>query len=80
MSESGYGARATNSRWMNKISAIEKSALVFWERKKLKEWKKRGILKPDGSLKVGPEFCRKRRGKALAFTATQLRSLFDVLK
>ena len=34
-----------------------------WEARKLIEWMKRGMLKPDGTLRVGKEFIRRRRGR-----------------
>ena len=34
-----------------------------WEARKLIEWIKRGMLKPDGTLRVGKEFIRRRRGR-----------------
>lgn len=34
-----------------------------WEHRKFGDWIKRGMLKPDGTLRVGKEFIRRRRGR-----------------
>lgn len=33
-----------------------------WERRKLVEWKHRGMLRADGTLRYGPQF-KRRRGR-----------------
>lgn len=41
--------------------------LTLWENKKLREWRKMGKLKSDGTLKVGKQFAKKKRGRPRKF-------------
>ncbi len=45
----------------NGLTPKEKEAVTDeWERLKLWEWELRGKLRPDGMLRYGPQFKRKR--------------------
>ena len=47
-----------------------------WEIEKLKEWQERGVLTPDGRLRVGRKFEKKAKGRPRrALTAVEIMCL-----
>jgi hypothetical protein len=50
----------------NQTSEID---IDLWERKKIQEWKRRGIFKKNGKILVGRQYMKK--GKSFAFQASR---------